>query len=82
MLVGVNRVKLKVKTIWEDIPELCIKKGAVATIVEHYPMPDTQEDGYSLEGLIDQDTVEVSESQIELYSSNDFVIDKESTMAL
>ena len=66
----------------EDIPELCIKKGAVATIVEHYPMPDTQEDGYSLEGLIDQDTVEVSESQIELYSSNDFVIDKESTMAL
>ena len=65
----------------EDIPELGIKKGAVATIVEHYPMPDTQEDGYSLEGLIEQDTVEVSESQIELYSSEDSVIDKESTMA-
>ncbi|MDJ0899461.1 MAG: DUF4926 domain-containing protein [Xenococcus sp. MO_188.B8] len=66
----------------EDIPELGIKKGAVATIVEHYPMPDTQEDGYSLEGLVAQDTVEVSESQIELYSSKDFVSDKESTMAL
>ena len=66
----------------EDIPELGIKKGAIATIVEHYLMPDTQEDGYSLEGLIAQDTVEVSESQIETYSSKDFVSDKESTMAL
>lgn len=66
----------------EDIPEFGIKKGAIATIVEHYPMPDTQEDGYSLEGLIDQDTVEVSESQIEPYSNRDFVIDKESTIAL
>ena len=66
----------------KDIPELGIEKGSVATIVEHYPMSDTQEDGYSLEGLIDRDTVEVSESQIELYSSNDFVIDKESTIAL
>ena len=66
----------------EGIPELGVKKGAVATIVEHYPMPDTEEDGYSLEGLIAQDTVEVSESQIELYSSKDFVSDKESTMAL
>ncbi|ELS03302.1 hypothetical protein Xen7305DRAFT_00030230 [Xenococcus sp. PCC 7305] len=66
----------------EDIPEFSIKKGAVATIVEHYPMSDTEEDGYSLEGLINQDTVEVSESHIELYSSQDFVIDKESTIAL
>ena len=59
----------------KDIPELGIKKGAVATIVEHYSMPDTEEDGYSLEGLIAQDTVEVSESQIEPYSNKDFVID-------
>ena len=29
-------------------------------------MPNSLEDGYSLEGLICQDTVEVSESQIEL----------------
>ncbi len=43
--------------------------------------PDTQEDGFSLEGLIDQDTVEVSESQIEPYSNQDFVIDKKSTIA-
>ncbi len=49
----------------EDIPEYGLKKGTVATIVEHYPMPEAQEDGYSLEGLIPQDTVEVSESQIE-----------------
>ena len=66
----------------EDIPELGIKKGAVATIVEHYPMSDPKEDGYSLEGLVAQDTVEVSESQIEPYSNKDFVIDKESTIAL
>ena len=66
----------------ENIPEFGIKKGAIATIVEHYSMPDTQEDGYSLEGLIAQDTVEVSESQIELYSSKDFVSDKKSAMAL
>ena len=66
----------------EDIPEFGIKKGAIATIVEHYPMPDTEEDGYSLEGLIAQDTVEVSESQIELYSSQDFVSDQKSAMAL
>ena len=66
----------------EDMPELGIKRGAIATIVEHYSMPDTEEDGYSLEGLIAQDTVEVSESQIELYYSKDFVSDKESTIAL
>ena len=66
----------------ENIPEFGIKKGAIATIVEHYSMPDTEEDGYSLEGLIAQDTVEVSESQIELYSSKDFVSDQKSAMAL
>ncbi|NJP10386.1 MAG: DUF4926 domain-containing protein [Leptolyngbyaceae cyanobacterium RU_5_1] len=48
----------------EDIPEFNLRKGTVGTIVEYYPMPAGQEDGYSLEGLIPQDTVEVSESQI------------------
>ncbi len=32
----------------EDIPEKGLKKGDVATIVEHHPVPDG-EDGYSLE---------------------------------
>jgi hypothetical protein len=31
-------------------------------------MSNSLEDGYSIEGLIDQDTVEVAESQIELIS--------------
>jgi hypothetical protein len=47
----------------KDIPELNLKKGSAGTVVEHYPMP-TREDGDSLEGLVSQDTVEVSESQI------------------
>ncbi|MBW4691086.1 MAG: DUF4926 domain-containing protein [Lyngbya sp. HA4199-MV5] len=49
----------------EDMPALCLKQGSIGTIVEFYPMPNGQENGYSLEGLIPQDTVEVSESQIE-----------------
>ena len=49
----------------EDIPELNLMKGNVGTIVECYSGLDKQENGYSLEGLISQDTVEVSESQIE-----------------
>lgn len=49
----------------KDLPRYDLKKGAVATIVEYYPMPEGQEDGYSLEGLIPENTVEVSESQIE-----------------
>jgi hypothetical protein len=53
----------------EDIPELNLRKGAVGTIVECYLMPVGQEDGYSLEGLIPQDTVEVSESQIQAIST-------------
>ena len=32
----------------ENIPEKGLKKGDVATIVEHHPVPDG-EDGYSLE---------------------------------
>lgn len=50
----------------EDIPEYNLKKGSVGIIVEHYQMGDNQEDGYSIEGLIYQDTIEVSESQISL----------------
>ena len=50
----------------QNIPQLNLKKGSIGTIVEYYPMPENLEDGYSIEGLIDQDTVEVAESQIEL----------------
>lgn len=53
----------------EDIPELNLMKGNVGTIVECYSGLDKQENGYSLEGLISQDTVEVSESQIEVITS-------------
>lgn len=48
----------------EDIPELNLTQGSIGTIVECYPMTEGQA-GYSLEGLIPMDTVEVSESQIE-----------------
>lgn len=50
----------------QNIPQLNLKKGSIGTIVEYYPMPNRLEDGYSIESLIDQDTVEVAESQIEL----------------
>lgn len=47
----------------QDIPLYNLKRGEVATVVEHYPMPD--EDGYSLEGLdVATVTIEVSASQI------------------
>ncbi|EAZ90303.1 DUF4926 domain-containing protein [Crocosphaera chwakensis] len=49
----------------EDIPEFNLKKGSIGVIVEHYPMFQG-EDGYSVEGLITQDIVEVAESQIKL----------------
>jgi len=49
----------------EDMPEFNLIKGSVGTIVECYPASENQEAGYSLEGLIPQDTIEVSESQIE-----------------
>jgi hypothetical protein len=52
----------------EDIPQYNLKKVSVGIIVEYYPMGDNQKDGYSIEGLIYQDTVEVSESQISLVS--------------
>lgn len=49
-----------------DLPEYGLQKGALGVIVECYPMTDGQENGYSVEGLIPQDTVELKESQIQL----------------
>lgn len=49
----------------EDLPEHHLKRGDIATVVEHYPMPDEEEDGYSLEGFgVANTTIEVSASQI------------------
>ena len=49
----------------EDLPEYHLKRGDVATIVEHYPMPEGENDGYSLEGFdVPHVTVEVAASQI------------------
>jgi len=49
----------------EDLPEHSLKRGEIATVVEHYPMPEGDEDGYSLEGFnIPNVTVEVAASQI------------------
>jgi len=49
----------------EDLPEHHLKRGDVATIVEHYPMPEGEEDGYSLEGFdVPHITVEVAASKI------------------
>ena len=50
----------------QNIPQFNLKKGSIGTIVEYYPVSNSLEDGYSIEGLIYQDTVEVAESQIEL----------------
>jgi hypothetical protein len=50
----------------QNIPQFNLKQGSVGTIVEYYTMPENFEDGYSIEGLIYQDTVEVTESQIKL----------------
>lgn len=49
----------------ENLPEHHLKRGDIATVVEHYPMPDEEEDGYSLEGFgVPNVTVEVADSQI------------------
>ncbi|MEL6352647.1 MAG: DUF4926 domain-containing protein [Cyanobacteria bacterium J06627_28] len=49
----------------EDIPEKGLKRGDIATVVEHYVQPEGQEDGYSLEGFRSSGiTIEVSASQI------------------
>lgn len=48
----------------QDFPQYNLQRGAMGTIVEHYPMAD-QEDGYSIEGFdIAEITLEVSQSQI------------------
>ncbi|MEM6433095.1 MAG: DUF4926 domain-containing protein [Cyanobacteria bacterium P01_D01_bin.115] len=48
-----------------DLPEHHLKRGDVTTVVEHYPMPKDEEDGYSLEGFnVPGVTVEVTASQI------------------
>jgi len=49
----------------QDLPKYDLKRGSVATVVEYYPMPDPEEDGYSLEGFnIPNATLEVSASKI------------------
>lgn len=49
----------------QDMPTYNLKRGSVATVVEHYAMNDLQQDGYSLEGFyVSNVTVEVAESQI------------------
>ena len=47
-----------------DFPQYNLKQGQIGTIVECYPMSNGEESGYSLEGLLEQDTIEVFESQI------------------
>jgi hypothetical protein len=49
----------------QDLPEYNLKRGNVATIVEYYPMPEGEEDGYSLEGFdLPHVTMELPASQI------------------
>jgi hypothetical protein len=49
----------------QDLPEHNLKRGDIGTIVEHYPMSEGEEDGYSLEGFnVPQVTIEVAASQI------------------
>jgi hypothetical protein len=49
----------------EDLPAHHLKRGDIATVVEHYLRPDEEDDGYSLEGFgVPNVTVEVSASQI------------------
>ena len=59
-------IKFSQVQLTKDIPQFDLKKGSISTIVEYYPTSENLEDGYSIEGLIYQDTVEVAESQIEL----------------
>ncbi len=49
----------------QDTPIYNLKRGSVATVVEHYDMGELVQNGYSLEGLnVPNVTVEVAESQI------------------
>ncbi len=50
----------------KDIPEYGLTKGQTGVVVEYYSMPGYQENGYSIEGLLSGDTVEVKESQIQI----------------
>jgi Domain of unknown function (DUF4926) len=61
----------------QDLPEFNLKKGDIGIIVEYYNHLES-EDGYSLEGLIPLDTVEVSESQIELVSQS--ILEKQTVL--
>ena len=60
----------------QDLPKYALKKGTIGTIVQYYPMPEGEDDGYSLEGLIYLDTLEVAESQIELVTTAVFTGDE------
>ena len=49
----------------QDQAKYDLQRGSVAIVVEYYPMPNPEEDGYSLEGFnIPDVTLEVSASQI------------------
>jgi Domain of unknown function (DUF4926) len=49
----------------QDLPEYNLKQGEIATVIEHYPMPEGEEDGYSLEGFgVPEVTIEVAASQV------------------
>lgn len=49
----------------EDLPDHDLNRGAIGTIIEHYPMPEGEEDGYSIEGFnVPHITIEVAASQI------------------
>ncbi|HEY9749801.1 MAG TPA: DUF4926 domain-containing protein [Allocoleopsis sp.] len=49
----------------QDLPEQNLKRGDIATVVEHFSMPDGEEDGYSLEGFdVPHVTIELAASQI------------------
>ncbi|MGK7904981.1 MAG: DUF4926 domain-containing protein [Hormoscilla sp.] len=62
----------KMVTLQEDIPEYKLRRGDVATIVEHHPA--SPEDGYSLEvfNAIGETiaVVTVASSQIQLLNAN------------
>jgi hypothetical protein len=59
-----------------DLPQYGLKKGDVAYAIQHYSMPEGEEDGYSLEGFdtsIPGITLEVRESQIgPIYGKSEF----------
>jgi len=68
----------------KDITEKKLKKGDVATVVEHHPVSDG-EDGYSLEVFnVLGDTIAVitvAESDIELLTSNEVFSVRELTVS-